>query len=339
MKSFLLFGPEDVRLSEKPLPVIGPDDVLVEPKFTGICGSDIHYFRHGYCGNFRPKSPFALGHEFSGIVHSVGTNVYHLSIGDEVAVDPSMPCGTCSYCRCGQYNLCLSMRYFGSASCDPHIDGSMAQFVIVPKTNCYILPQGISMSQASLLEPLSVAMHAVRQVEHIAGKSVLITGGGPIGQLILRVLRAFGASFIAVSDVSDYARQFAMNSGANHVVDPLDESSWKSMDQCDVVFEASGIPSALSNGIQILKRGGTLVMVGTLPETFIITGNAIMSKQLRVLGSFRFANVFEDALKMVASGIIGLEGIITATYGFNEIPMALEKALEKKDVMKIQIVS
>ena len=339
MKSFLLFAPKDVRIAEKSIPDISPNEVLVAPKYTGICGSDIHYFQHGYCGNFKPKHPFALGHEFSGVIERVGEKVHTLKVGDEVAVDPSMPCGSCNYCRNGGYNLCLSMRYFGSASCDPHIDGAMAQYVLVPAVNCHILPAGISMSQASLLEPLCIALHAVRQVDQIAGKSVLITGGGPIGQLILRVVRAFGAYSITVSDVNAYARQFALNSGADYIIDPDDNQSFKRADQFDVVFEASGAPSALSNGIQLLCRGGSLVLVGTLPETFNISGNLIMSKQLKLLGSFRFANVFEDAIKFVASGIICIDGIITATYGFNEIPKALERALDRKEDMKIQIVS
>lgn len=339
MKSFLLYGPKDVRLSEKSIPVIGSDEVLLKPMITGICGSDIHYFRHGFCGNFKPRYPFALGHEFSGIVETVGSNVTQLNVGDKIAVDPSMPCGECTYCRGGQYNLCLNMRFFGSASCDPHIDGSMSQFVVAPAQNCYILPVNMTLEKAALLEPLCVALHAVRQVEHIAGKSVLITGGGPIGQLILRVLKAFGAYSITISDIDQYAREFALNSGANSVVDPTNERDWKKIEPFDVIFEASGNPSALSNGITVVKRGGTLVLVGTLPESFTIIGNAIMSKQLRVLGSFRFANVFDDALKLVASGQIDLDGIVTKTYSFDDIPTALEKALEKNGNMKIQIAS
>jgi L-idonate 5-dehydrogenase len=339
MKSFLLYGPKEVRLSEKSMPACGANQVIIQPKFTGICGSDIHYFRDGYCVNFKPKYPFALGHEFSGVIHSVGEGVAGLSVGDEVAIDPSMPCGYCNFCRGGQYNLCLQMRYFGSASCDPHHDGSLGEYVMAPARNCYVLPPGISLSQASLLEPLCVAMHAVRQVEHIAGKRVLITGGGPIGQLILRVLKAFGAFTVSVSDVSTYARQFAIESGAHQAIDPMNENAMKQMEYFDIVFEASGNPAALNNGIQWLQRGGTLVMVGTMPETFTIFGNAIMSKQLRILGSFRFANVFEDAMKMVAAGIINLEGMITDTYAFGETPLALSRALERKDSMKIQIVT
>mgnify|MGYP000017300728 FL=1 len=337
MKTYLLYGPKDIRLAEKPAPNPEAGQVLVEIKFTGICGSDLHYFNHGFCGRFVPKRPFALGHEFSGIVREVGSNVQSLSIGDEIAVDPSMPCGSCNHCRSGHYNLCLNMKFFGSASCDPHIDGSMGEFVAVPSSNCYVLPKGIDLAQASLLEPLSVAMHAVRQVGNISGKSVLITGGGPIGQLILRVARAFGAYRVTMSDVNAFARDFALASGANAAINPVDENAWQANGHYDVVIEASGVPSALSNGLEVVRRGGTVVLVGTLPELFSLPGNLIMSKELKLFGSFRFAHVFQDAINMVASGQINLDGIVTDIYGFDHVPAAMQKALAKENVMKVQI--
>ncbi|MEY4739296.1 MAG: L-idonate 5-dehydrogenase, NAD-binding [Bacteroidota bacterium] len=337
MKTYLLYGPKDIRLAEKPAPNPEAGQVLVEIKFTGICGSDLHYFNHGFCGRFVPKRPFALGHEFSGIVREVGSNVQSLSIGDEIAVDPSMPCGSCNHCRSGHYNLCLNMKFFGSASCDPHIDGSMGEFVAVPSSNCYVLPKGIDLAQASLLEPLSVAMHAVRQVGNISGKSVLITGGGPIGQLILRVARAFGAYRVTMSDVNAFARDFALASGANAAINPVDENAWQANGHYDVVIEASGVPSALSNGLEVVRRGGTVVLVGTLPELFSLPGNLIMSKELKLFGSFRFAHVFQDAINMVAAGQINLDGIVTDIYGFDDVPIAMEKALAKDHVMKVQI--
>ena len=337
MKTFLLYGAKDIRLAEKPIPQPEAGQVLIEPKFTGICGSDVHYFQHGYCGNFFPKRPFALGHEFAGVIHSIGSNVSGLKAGDEVAIDPSMPCGVCKHCRTGYYNLCQSMRYFGSASCEPHIDGAMGQYVVAPEANCYLLPTGISMAQASLLEPLCVAMHAVKQVERIAGTSILITGGGPIGQLILRVVRAFGAYNVTVSDVNEFAREFSLKNGANSVVNPLEENAWNSFNEFDVVFEASGVASALANGIHVARRGGSIVLVGTLPESFPIPGNLIMNRELKLLGSFRFANVFEDAMNMVAEGIINLDGIVTDIYRFDDIPQAMLRAFDKDQVMKVQI--
>ncbi|MFN5021802.1 MAG: L-idonate 5-dehydrogenase [bacterium] len=337
MKTYLLYGPKDIRLADRPVPTLEAGEVLVEIKFTGICGSDLHYFNHGFCGRFVPKHPFALGHEFSGIVRDVGSNVQDLSAGDEIAVDPSMPCGSCNHCRSGHYNLCLYMKFFGSASCDPHIDGSMGQYVVVPSSNCYVLPRGINLSQASLLEPLSVAMHAVRQVGDISGKSVLITGGGPIGQLILRVARALGAYRVTMSDVNAFARDFALASGANAAINPVDEKVWQANEHYDVVIEASGVPSALSNGWEVVRRGGTVVLVGTLPELFSLPGNLIMSKELKLFGSFRFAHVFQDALNMVAAGQINLDGIVTDIYGFDDVPIAMEKALAKENVIKVQI--
>lgn len=337
MKSYLLYGAKDIRLTEKVNPEPGAGQVLIKPKFTGVCGSDVHYYEHGYCGNFVPKRPFALGHELSGVIHSIGQNVQGFKVGDEVAVDPSMPCGSCKHCRSGHYNLCLSMNFLGSASCDPHIDGGMGQYVVMPKENCFVLPAGITLSQASLLEPLSIALHAVKQAGQIAGTSILITGGGPIGQLILRVVRAFGAYKVTVSDISEYVREFALKSGANSVVNPLEENAWDLVEGFDIVFEASGIPSALGNAIEMVRRGGSIVLVGTLPRSFSIPGNLIMSKELRLLGSFRFANVFEDAMNLVAEGIINLDGIVTNIFGFDDIPLAMKSALEKNRIMKVQI--
>ena len=337
MKAAVLVKPLHIELGDYPIPNPGPGQLRIRLQEVGICGSDVHYFNHGFCGRFVPNRPFALGHEFSGIVKQLGSNVQGLSVGDEVAVDPSMPCGACNHCRSGHYNLCLSMKFFGSASCDPHIDGSMGQFVVVPSSNCHVLPIGIDLSKASLLEPLSVAMHAVRQVGDISGKSVLITGGGPIGQLILRVARAFGAYKVTVSDVSAYARDFALASGAIAAINPLDEHAWQSDNNFDVVFEASGVPSALANGLEVVRRGGAVVLVGTLPELFTLPGNLIMSKELKLHGSFRFAHVFQDAINMLASGQINLDGIVTDIFAFDDVPAAMQKALAKENVMKVQI--
>jgi L-idonate 5-dehydrogenase len=339
MRSYLLYGAGDLRREERPAPAPPPGGVLVEPRFTGVCGSDVHYFRHGYCGRFVPRRPFALGHEFAGVVTELGAGVTSLSVGDEVAVDPSMPCGVCAYCRGGRYNLCPDMRYFGSASCDPHIDGSMAQYVSVPAGNCHRLPPGISLAQASLLEPLSVAMHAVRQCGGVAGRSVLVTGGGPIGQLILRVARAFGAWRVSVSDPDPFARDFALRHGADAGIDPVSQEAWKGADAFDIVFEASGAPAALSNGIEATARGGTLVLVGTLPESVDMPANLVMNRELTLRGSFRFANVFGEALRLVAAGVIPLDGLVTHVMPFEEAPQALRLASSRQSVMKVQLAS
>lgn len=320
-----------------PVPVPGTTEVLITVAFTGVCGSDVHYFRHGYCGRFIPKGPFALGHEFSGVIHSVGEKVTGLSAGDLVAIDPSMPCRNCKECREGRYNLCPDMRYFGSASCEPHLNGSLAGYVIVPASNVYRLPKGLSLELAALLEPLSVAMHAVRQAGNVAGKTILITGGGPIGQLIIRVLRAFGAARIMLSDVDPFARRFSLDHSADEVIDPAIPDTWSNMMPVDIVMEASGVPSALADGIRMTRRGGKIILVGTLPEEVMLPANLIMNRELTIRGSFRFANVFEEALELVAKGIIQLDGLITHTFPFEQTPLAIEKAMNRSEVMKVFI--
>ncbi len=173
----------------------------------------------------------------------------------------------------------------------------------------------------------------------LADASVLITGGGPIGQLILRVVRAFDARQIALSDVDEFARDFATHSGADTVINPLEKNAWDACEGFDVAFEASGAQPALATGLEVVHRGGTLVLVGTLPEEVTLPANLIMSKQLRVFGSFRFTHVFEKALTMVATGEIDLDGMVTDSYGFDGIPQAIQRALSKEKVMKVQVSS
>ncbi|MGL4398886.1 MAG: alcohol dehydrogenase catalytic domain-containing protein, partial [Luteolibacter sp.] len=139
MRAFILHGKQDLRRGELTTPAAQPGQILVRVRRVGICGSDVHYFSHGRVGNFVPKRPFALGHEFAGEVAELGAGVSGFSPGDRVVIDPSQPCGHCQHCRSGRYNLCENMRYFGSASCDPHLDGGFAEFVAVPARNCHLM--------------------------------------------------------------------------------------------------------------------------------------------------------------------------------------------------------
>jgi len=333
MKSYILHGKQDLRLEERPVPDLLPHQVLIRVKRVGICGSDVHYFSHGSIGTFVPKRPFALGHEFAGEVVEVGADVRHIQPGMAVAIDPSMPCGTCRLCRGGRYNLCENMKYLGSASCDPHLDGAFGEFVPMPAANCFPIPAGLSFAEAAMLEPLSVAMHAVLRSGTVAGRSVLITGGGTIGQLVLLVARAFGADRIAVSDIDEFPRQFALRTGADAAFDPREPA----VDEFDIVFEAAGVPAALVAALRLARRGGTVVQIGSLPAEVPLPANLIMAKELTVAGSFRFAHVFPMALNLAAAKRIDLRPLITATYPFAELPQAMERAVKKQNVIKVQV--
>ncbi|MDD2763552.1 MAG: L-idonate 5-dehydrogenase [Opitutaceae bacterium] len=344
MRAFVLHGKENLRREDLARPRPQPGQVLVRVRRTGICGSDVHYFRHGRVGNFVPKRPFVLGHEFAGEVVEAGVGVTGLEVGMRVAIDPSQPCGACRHCRSGRYNLCENMRYFGSASCDPHLDGGFAEFVAVPARNCHEMPAGMDWGEAAMLEPLSVALHAALRAGPVAGRSVLVTGGGAIGQLVALAVRALGAGCVALSDPVAFPRRFAAEMGADAVIDPADPASGqKALDLTDsgfdCVFEAAGSAPALAQALHVARRGGTIVQVGTLPPEVPLPANLIMTKELNVLGSFRFAHVFPMALQFVASRRINVAPLISQTFPFEETLQAMARAASKDNVIKVQIES
>ena len=344
MKAFLLHGAKDLRETVLPEPVAGPGEVVVAMRRAGICGSDMHYYSHGQIGSFVPKRPFVLGHEFAGEIVAVGQDVPKSRIGERVTVDPSMPCGVCAFCRSGRYNLCLYMRFFGSASCDPHINGGFEEFIAAPAINCLEVPETMSWGEAAMIEPLSVAVHAVRRAGNLAGQSVLITGGGTIGQLTAVVARAFGAAEVVLSDLEPGPRKFALDRGANATLDARSDSFSAEAEALvpggfDLVIEAAGSAQALAQALPAARRGGTIVQVGTLPAAVTLPLNMLMAKELSLVGSFRFANVFQISIDLLASGRIDIKPMITSAFRLDELQEAMDTALEKTGSIKVQIAS
>ena len=342
MKAFLLYGEKDLRAYELDMPVAAPGQVLLRVKRAGICGSDMHYYSHGKIGSFVPQRPFVLGHEFAGEVVGVGEGVNPSLIGQRVTVDPSIPCGECGYCRGGRYNLCRNMRYYGSASCDPHINGGFAEYTVAPAANCLIVPDSLGWGEAAMIEPLSVVVHAARRGGDLAGRRVLVTGGGAIGQLMALVARAFGASQVVMSDVAAYPRELAVKLGADGALDATQgefESEALSLSQggFDFVFEASGSPQAVTQAIAVAERGATIVQVGTLPTPVSAPLNSIMVKELKFIGSFRFANVFATALELAVSRRVNLSALISAVLPLADMNKAMELAIGKQEVVKVQV--
>lgn len=338
----VLHGQEDIRLETRDMPRVGPDSALVRIRRVGICGSDVHYFEHGRAGSFVPKRPFVLGHEGAGEVAEVGAGVTDLTTGTRVAIDPSQPCHRCRYCRSGRYNLCAAMRFLGSASTDPHVDGVFCEYIAVPAGNCSRIPAGMTFAQAALVEPITIAMHALKRAGPIAGASVAIMGGGTIGQLALVVARAFGAFPVTVTEVLDERRALAKTLGADAAWNPADPSFAEqartvSADGFDVVVEASGSPAGLDQSIELARRGGTIVVVGTLPAEVTLAANRIMTKELQVVGSFRSANVFDEAVRLASSRRVSVEPLITSVLPFSSINEAMRLAMARGSVMKVQL--
>ena len=342
MKAFLLYGEKDLRAQDIDLPDVSRGHVMLRVKRAGICGSDIHYYSHGKIGSFIPKRPFVLGHEFAGEVVSAGDGVSAKLIGQRVTVDPSIPCGECKFCRGGRYNLCRDMRFYGSASCDPHIDGGFAEYTTAPARNCFIVPDSLGWGEAAMIEPLSVVVHAARRAGDLAGRRVLVTGGGAIGQLMALVARAFGATQVVMSDVAEYPRTLAVKLGADTALNASDadfEAQTTALSQggFDLVFEASGSPHALAQAIAAAERGATIVQVGTLPTPVTAPLNSIMAKELNFIGSFRFANVFATSLELAVSRKVNLTALISAVLPLSDMQRAMDMAVGKDEVVKVQI--
>ena len=336
MIAYVLHGKRDLRAEERPSPADEPGNVLIEVHHMGICGSDVHYYAEGYCGAFVPKRPFVLGHEVSGTIASTSDGVEGLAVGQRVAVDPSRPCGVCRYCRDGRSNLCPDMQYLGSASTDPHVDGAFSTYVSVPADRCHVLPDDVEDAEAAMLEPLSVATHAVMRAGSVAGKSVLILGAGTMGQLVLQVASAMGADGITMTDVRQQALELARKQGA-HRTCLAGRASKELSPAFDVIIEASGAPAALRTALELAGRGGTVVQLGTLPSRVELPAHLIMQKELQVLGSFRFADVFSQALELMAARRIDVRPLITHTFPFGDLVRAFETALEDESAMKIQV--
>lgn len=341
---FVLHEKRDVRREERPIHDPPPGHALIRMRRMGICGSDMHYYQDGRLGAFIPTRPFVLGHEGFGEVAAVAADVTDLQPGTRVALDPARPCLACRYCRTGRDNLCPHTSYLGSAATDPPTDGLFSEFLIFPAANCHPLPDAIEDAAAALIEPLAVAMHAVRQAGSISGARVLVTGGGAIGQLLLAVARAYGASKLALSDPIAARRAFATETGARIVLDPtsdvtLERAFRASEGGFDVAFEASGAPVALRQALHLLRPGGTVVQVGSLPTDVEVPGNLIMKRELRLVGSFRFAYVFPAAIELAASGLIDLRRLVTRTFPLDQFDAAMQMALAREAAIKVHLTT
>lgn len=339
--AFVLEGEEQIVARELDKPTAGSNEVLVKIERVGICGSDIEYYRHFKCGAFVPKRPFVLGHEFVGIVSELGPGVEGPALGTRVAVEPSVACGECGYCRSGRYNLCDNMRFFGSASADPHLDGGFREFVPVPVQNVFVLPDNLGAEQGAILEPLAVAIHAVRRARPVDDADVLITGGGTIGQLVGMVLEAFGARSVTISDPLEARRTFALQHGVTAAVDPTkeepaDRGKTKRWGGFDLVFDASGQETAIVQGIHAVRKGGRYVQIGTIAKDVTIPANLIMVKEIDFLGTFRYNHDFPTAIELLASGRVPATDIVTATFGFDQLAKAFEET-RNAEQLKIHV--
>ncbi|MEU2265958.1 L-idonate 5-dehydrogenase [Streptomyces olindensis] len=335
MLGCVIHGRGDLRVAELPVPVPGPGQALVAVRYGGVCGSDLHYWRHGGVGDFRLREPMVLGHEVVGTVVEYGAGASGPAPGTPVAVHPATPCGVCPECESGRRNVCRDTRYLGSAARFPHVQGGFAARVVVPCEQLRALPEGLGLRRAALAEPLAVALHAVRRAGDVAGRHVLVTGAGPIGCLVVAAAKAAGAARVTVTDLLPAALAYASAAGADTLVraDDPDDPGWPS--EVDVAIEASGVAPGLNTCLRRVRRGGVVVQLGMLPAgQSPFAGNLVVSREIELRGAFRFDAEFDDALGLLAAEP-GFDGLVSAVVPVGEAESAFVLAADRSRACKV----
>jgi L-idonate 5-dehydrogenase len=331
---------EDLRIEAAEDPQIGPGQVLIRLGAGGICGSDLHYYFEGRNGSFVIREPLIPGHEASGVVAKVGPGVTRVKPGDKIAVSPSHACGHCDYCREGREHLCRNMRFLGSASLYPHVQGMFCEYFVMGEQQCYPVAGDISLGELAFAEPLAVALHAVNRGPVLVGKSVLITGAGTIGCLTVIAARLAGARQITVSDVIDRPLTTATEVGADRTIRADRDAGELVAPQFDVAYEVSGSFAALKACVAAVKRGGTVVQVGTLPhEPLPFVVNEIMSKELDLKGAFRWGIEFDWAVDYLSSRRVDVRPLLSGQFPLQDAVKAFELAKDKTRSTKVQVIA
>ncbi|MEP7206069.1 MAG: L-idonate 5-dehydrogenase [Casimicrobiaceae bacterium] len=334
-----IHGKEDLRIEPIATPEIGPGQVLLQLGAGGICGSDLHYFQEGKNGNFVIREPLIPGHEASGVVAAIGPGVTRVQPGDKVAVSPSHACGHCDYCREGREQLCTSMKFLGSASIFPHAQGMFQEYFVMPERQCYPVRGDVSLGELAFAEPLAVALHAVNRGPDLLGKSVLVTGAGTIGCLVVIAARLAGAAEITVSDVLDRPLAKAREVGADRTLRADREGEALAKPQFDAAFEVSGNFAALRSCVTAARRGARIVQVGTLPhEPLPFLVNDIMAKELDLAGAFRWGIEFDWAVRYLATRRVDVRPLLSAQFDLSDALAAFRAAADKTQSTKVQVV-
>jgi L-idonate 5-dehydrogenase len=326
-EALVIRGPGHLDLEALPLRVPADSELIVEIKLGGICGSDLHYWKHGSSGSSVLTDPMILGHEVVGVVQQAAADGAGPVEGTPVAIHPATSCGICAQCTAGRSHLCLDGRYLGSAAHRPHTHGGFATSMVVPRQNVRPLPGGVPLEHFALAEPASVAWHAVSRAASVADQRVLVIGAGPIGLAIVAVLRLRGAGEIVVSDLFPRPLDTARRMGADRTTSPGDPGGAQLNVEFDVTFECSGTPAGLSQAVDATRGGGDVVMVGNqrVGDVPFPAARAI-SKELRISGSWRFQNEFDEVVSALATGELDLTPIITHIIDWRDYTRAFELA-------------
>lgn len=340
-KGIFMQGTNNMVWKDIPLPSIKDKEVLIKVEAVGICGSDMHYYQHGKIGDFIVEGDFILGHEAAGTVMEIGKDVKSLKVGDRVALEPGKTCGECEFCKSGLYNLCPDVEFFAT----PPYHGVFVNYVNHPENMCFKLPDNVSSVEGALVEPLSVGLHATGQGGVKLGDTVVIFGTGCIGLCALIASKARGASTIIVVDMLENRLEKAKVLGATYTVNAREVNTVEKILEltegkgANVVIETAGAMATVKQTVDVLKIGGTIVMVGMTPKDEVeFNFMKLMNKEGQIKTIFRYRNLYPTAINAIASGTINIKDIVTHEFDFENTKDALDYvALNPSEVVKAVI--
>lgn len=344
MKAMRLTGLRAMAMCDVPDPVLThDDDVLIQMTRVGVCGSDVHYYTEGKIGSQVVQYPFTVGHEGAGVVRAVGAGVSRVKPGDRVAIEPAMPCWSCDQCQAGRPHTCRKLRFLG---CPGQAEGCLSELMTMPESSCFPLETTVSDEEGALSEPLSIGVYAVKTSIPMSGAKVGILGAGPIGLSVMYAARMKGAAAIYVTDKIDSRLNLARQTGADWVGNPLSADVVSEINRCesaqlDVVFECCGQQEALDQGIDLLKPGGKLMIVGIPPTLDRISFNIdkLRRKEIAIQNVRRQNHCVQPALDMIAGHEVDVNRMVTHRFPFARTGEAFELVAGYRDgVVKAMIV-
>ena len=343
MKSLVLEEKHSLLLRDFPIEreeAMGPRDVRVKLHTVGICGSDVHYYTHGQIGPFKVEKPMILGHEASGTVIEVGSQVAALKVGDRVCMEPGIPDPNSRATRLGMYNIDPAVRFWAT----PPVHGILRPTVVHPEAFTFKLPDNVSFAEAAMVEPLAVGVHAATKAQVRPGDLALVMGAGPIGLVTALSALAAGCSRVFVSDLDDAKLEIAASLGPITPINVTKQDVAKEILLAtggwgaEIVFEATGSPKAAATIFEPLCPGGRVVLIGGQSQPIAYDAGAAMVREARVENIFRYAHVFPRCVAMLSSGAIDVKPLITRTFEFDDSVRAFEIAASApKGDVKMQI--
>jgi len=328
MKIARMTALQKLEICEEPEPeLVEADEVLLRIERVGVCGSDVHYFVNGRIGDQVVEFPATVGHECSGTIVEVGPAVENLAPGDRVAVDPALVCGECDQCRAGRVNTCRKLQFMG---CPDQAPGAVAEFRVLPAGNCLKIPETMSLDEAALVEPVSIGLHAVRLGEVYPAARVAVLGTGPIGLSVLLCAKASAPCTVYATDLIDQRLAAAKSCGADWTGNPNREDIVATLGQkepwgLDLVFECSGDPQCIDQGLKLLTPGGTLVLVG-IPNTNEVSFDihTMRIKELTFKNVRRQKGCFAPVIRLIGEKRIDVSPLLTHHFPLERIQDAFE---------------